>query len=301
MSDYLAAPYKHVLEKLRDKVKGQYEFLVASACSSNHYLESRKMLKVFHEMVYPLYDNFTLVMFDLGLSPFERQQMEKYCRCQVVSFPFHELPKHVRKLKCYAWKPFIVTAMFEKADVIMWADASVRFNNHNQIRPFIERTKIRGVQVRGDSRRVMARTAFHTMPFMFEAFGDSPCAFMPFRQLEATFFTMHREALIRRAILQPWVACAARSDCICQPNYLATHPCHNDIALQKDHIGYCNRFDQSALSIVMGKLFRDKLYHFTPDVEYFQFVARGDRELYFPNEHLPASYEAYLLSHRETN
>ena len=45
--------------------------------------------------------------------------------------------------------------------------------------------------------------------------------------------------------------------------------------------GVCHRWEQSALSVVLARLFREKYYHFAVDVNWFLSVQRGDRVRYF--------------------
>ena len=278
LSENILKSARPALEKLSSQVKGNYDVIIASAVSSNHYLEIQKMLKEFHKSLYPVLKNFTLVIVDIGLTKYEKIRMEKHCRCQVISFPFNELPPHFRNLRCFAWKPYIIAAMLSKTEVVMWADSSTRFTKPELVNEYVVRTKSRGVQIRCGN---MARTPYHTVPAMFEAYGDSPCAHFTFRMVEANFGLFHSEPLVVRAVVEPWLACASRADCMCPPDY--DYEDHHDCSWpQLDReIGICNRFDQSALSIVLEKLFRENLYHFAVNMESSQATRRHDKASYF--------------------
>ena len=89
----------------------------------------------------------------------------------------------------------------------MWTDASITITNGTEFLSAIDRTKIRGVQQRCNPGG--KPNPHYTLPQMFEAFGDSPCAHLSFQQCETGFGLYHREPLIRHAVIGAWLACAA--------------------------------------------------------------------------------------------
>ena len=236
------------------------------------------MIENFHETLFPVLQNFLMVIYDIGLEESQRREMEKHCRCKVVTFPFDMVPDHAREILCYAWKPFILAAHLEQAEVLMWADASVRFINPQNIPTIIQRTKERGIQQKTVERS--HPLPFYTIPMIFEHFQDSPCAYMSFQMVEANFMLFHREPLIRRAVIQPLLACAGRPDCMCPPEFTGRKFCQF-IRQPLDTIGLSNCFDQSALTLILAKLFREKYEHFIVDTSYVQETHRGDRRDYF--------------------
>ena len=104
------------------------------------------------------------------------------CRCTVVGFPFPRLPPQVATLRCYSWKVFAIAAHYAQAEVTVWLDSSIRVNNSTAFVTMVTRAKQRGIQQRCVYPR-MTRNILHTLPAMFEAFGDSPCAHSNFRQV----------------------------------------------------------------------------------------------------------------------
>ena len=134
--------------------------------------------------------NFSMVIYDLGLKKEERADMEKYCRCTVISFPFDKFQSHVKNLRCFAWKMLIAAAHIDQAEVIHWGDTSAtELKGHGQdINKVIETTKMRGVQAQiGGMENV-----YHTIPSLFESMGDSPYVHMDFKQIYGTLFFWHR-------------------------------------------------------------------------------------------------------------
>ena len=106
---------------------------------------------------------------------------------------------------------------------------------------------------------------------------------MIFVQVEANFILLHNEPLVRRGVVQPWVACAARRDCMCPPDHSATLICDAPVGPNQTQIGLCNRFDQSALTTILSKMFREALYHVVVPIaanEKVHYILRGDGNMY---------------------
>ncbi|XP_071113723.1 uncharacterized protein [Haliotis cracherodii] len=120
--------------------------MFVTASSSNHYNESQGLIRNLQQNVFPLINNYTFVIYDLGLLPWQRQQLQKHCHCELRNFPLKFLPSRLQNLKCYTWKPMIVQANLPKADILVWMDASVRFSN-NIIKPLLDDVERRGIVI----------------------------------------------------------------------------------------------------------------------------------------------------------
>ena len=243
------------------------------------------MLENLHKTVFPFLSNFSLIVYDLGLAQNERKQYQKYCKCQLLTFPFEKLPDHFRQLKVFAWKVFIIAAHFEQAEVTMWTDASIVTTNTSALLATIEKTRSSGVQQRCNKKiehfAAPPNPAF-TLPHLFEAFGDSPCAHTAFHQCEGGFGLYHREPLVRHAVIEPWLACAFSTNCI-MPAGGACFPTFSRFSEYSGMIGVCHRNDQSAISLILAKLFREKFHHFAIETDTFQRVDKYQRANYFPS------------------
>lgn len=262
----LQAKYQIVIHQMRARVNGSYEVAVLHGLSSNHFDESLAMLAQLQHNTFPLLKNFTLIVYDLGLEPLQLKKYEAFCKCRLLPFPFRQLPRYFGILKVCAWKVFIIAAHYENAEVTIWADASVEVLNGSGVVAAINKTKIFGIQ----------QTLWHlnavpnphrTFPQMFEFFGDSPCAHLHFPQMTGGLGFYHREPLVRHAVISPWVRCAADRDCIMPlpfPEGLYCRPA------PPRTIGVCHRNDQAALSIIMAKLFREKIYNFVTCLDFEQ-------------------------------
>ncbi|XP_035825407.1 uncharacterized protein LOC118477609 [Aplysia californica] len=118
---------------------------------------------------------------------------------------------------------------------------------------------------------------------MFYYFGDKPCAHEPYHQVAGGFGIYHNEPLVRQAILTPWLACGLVKNCICPRNQRSVQFCpRGKAALGLPKYARCHRTDQSALTIILAKLFvRDFPHAVMKNRNKFYSVERGDRSNYF--------------------
>ena len=276
----LNAKYQAVLSTMAAEIPHYSEVVMVSAVSSNHYLESQAMLYNLHHNVFPHLKNFTFIYYNLGLLPAERRYLANICRCLMIDFPYHLFPNFLSYLKCYTWKPLIVNAVIQRAELVFWVDASIRFKQDPaHLMSLLERAKNRGVQM-GWSKTTISKT---TLPSMFHFFGDEACAYVSYNQGLSGVVIYHNEWMIRRMVLQPWAACALSGQCMCPQTgvdlFQARITCHQDRG--KYFYGICHRFDQSALSILLTKLYQDHVDHIIlRDIEQFLDIKRGDERPY---------------------
>ena len=279
--------YIDILNHMRKQVTSTQDLIIVHALSSNHFNETQAMLKDLHTKVFPILKNFTLVIYDLGLKQNELLLLKKHCRCTVVQFPFQKLPTYFRTLKCFAWKIFIIAAHYEQANVTIWVDASLSTTDVSGIEMLIDRARTRGIQQRSN-RNLAALNPVHTLPQMFEAFGDSPCAHLSFHQCETGFGVYHKEPLIRHAVIKPWLACASREFCICPVNQTLVQ---KPFPAPEGTLGRCMRNDQSAITIILASLFREKFDHFVHSTHWFQKTDRAQTSDYFSQLETSATWK----------
>ncbi|XP_067673931.1 uncharacterized protein [Haliotis asinina] len=246
--------------------------MFVTATSSNHFYESQALIRNLHRNVFPLINNYTFVLYDLGLAVSEREQMEKYCRCEVRSFPLEFMPSRLKNLQCYTWKPIIIQANLHKTDILVWMDASVRFSN-NIIKPLLDDVEIQGLVIASGTNSVGQHTLQVTMNYMKE----DVCTLAPVYEHEATFIMFHNEQWVREAVVKPWAACAMTAKCMCPRDPEQDKFC--DVNIHKYH--KCHRFDQSGINIILAKLFRDHTSSFISPFYDYVSLERGDSYRYF--------------------
>lgn len=78
-----------------------------TAFDSSHYIEGQELIQGLSE-VRKKYPDIKLYIFDLGLKPHHKEQLQATCRCTIQTFPFEKFPDHVHWMKGYAWKPLSI-------------------------------------------------------------------------------------------------------------------------------------------------------------------------------------------------
>ncbi|XP_046565825.1 uncharacterized protein LOC124274501 [Haliotis rubra] len=242
-----------------------------TAASTNHFFESQAMIKNLHERVFPLLTNYSFVYYDLGLTTEQRSQVERFCRCEVRTFPLSAMPPRLQQLKCYTWKPLIINANLPTAEHLVWTDASVRFQG-DSILTLLKELDIKGVTI----NRADWSIGQHTTKDMMNYFGERTCKFSHTVEPGAFFIMLKNDRFIRNAVVKPWVACALSPKCMCPDNHKSLLHCRGEIRKYSK----CHRFDQSAIGIILVKLFRDHEISVTIPLKLIK-VRRGNKEKYF--------------------
>ncbi|GFR68242.1 hypothetical protein ElyMa_005603500 [Elysia marginata] len=172
----------------------------------------------------------------------------------------------------------MATAISGYYDIILVSAFSSNHYKEAQILlEYIERTRQLGLQQRYGP--LGAPNPYHTLTQMFGYFGDSPCAHMAFPQVETGFGIYHKEPLVQHAILDPWYACAVRAACICPVEQRSVQICGRFKGSKK--IGLCMRNEQSGISIILAKLFREKYRAIVVRADSFQKAMREHKYPYF--------------------
>uniref|UniRef100_A0A2C9KH96 Uncharacterized protein n=1 Tax=Biomphalaria glabrata TaxID=6526 RepID=A0A2C9KH96_BIOGL len=272
----ISEEYRNAIRNMTDEISGYYDIIIVGGLSSNHYREAQSLMKHVHEELFPVLKNFSFVVYNLGLTEEEASKVRQHCRCQFVRFPFERFPPHFKTLKCFGFKPTLVRALIEKANIVLWTDTVFKISRN--ITTVIDRARTMGIQ------QMYLPTNYpnpsHTLEQTFHFFGDSPCAHMAFNQVAGGFGIYHNELLTKRAILDPWYACALKAECTCPVDQRKVQRCPYPYSTKK--IGLCQRNDQSSMTLILSKLFREK---------YFDFVINLNR--FNPKSKIPAFYNYF--------
>ncbi|XP_067672322.1 uncharacterized protein [Haliotis asinina] len=221
---------------------------VVLAASANHYQELQALLYNMHTVV-NRDGRLKVVLYDLGLDPFQLKQMHRHCKCEVRPFPFHDFPAHVRDLTVYSWKPVLVQLALKQWNFIMYLDASIRL-----LTPYLQElfdvAWHRGILV-SNTEHESFKMVEHTDPRTFGFFGEKPCYFEKIPEKQAGFLLLRRSRLLELSIIRPWVECALSLECIAPQGSKINWFC----SYYRHYFGECHRFDQSALNIVVSRIF----------------------------------------------
>ena len=222
--------------------------VIVTGASENHFPETQALFENIHLQVLPKYRNLKIIFYDLGLGYKSRHLLQKYCKCEVRTFPFHEYPIHVSKLSTYTWKPIIIQLVLKEFASVIWADASVRFTRPNLESFFFNSTDL-GIKVYPGWGSIAQRTQLETFHYL----GENPCLFdVP--EKEATVVFVKRSQFTLKYIIRPWVSCALATGCM-------AHPCSSLMFLcttKSLEFGCCHRFDQSIIGIILTRLFHSQ-------------------------------------------
>ncbi|KAK7103462.1 hypothetical protein V1264_018349 [Littorina saxatilis] len=229
-----------------------HKYIFATASSSHYSNKLRTLVANLKQRLFPKVDNFTFVVFDLGLTTDQRKEIQKTCGCQMIDFPFSALPSFVKELKCYAWKPLIVNALLAKSEFTVWMDTSVLWSADADVTSIFQRLKERGMLFARDGLGTIAQ---RTQESTFQHFGDRSCQYEPYDEVYATYGFFRNEPFVREAVVKPWVSCALKWTCLCIPDHLSKLHCGHKLPRARSA---CHRFDQSALGIIVSKLYQNK-------------------------------------------
>ncbi|XP_076473055.1 uncharacterized protein LOC143302325 [Babylonia areolata] len=230
-----------------------HKYIFVTGESSNHYQEMQALLNSSFENLFPQMkgENYTFVVYNLGLTPKQRNQTKKHCRCTVIDFPFAGLPSFFKNLRCYVWKPIIVASLLEKAEYLVWMDASIRWQETTPVLKMFSRAKYHGYQTRENGGSIAVRT----QEGMAKFFGDELCQYSPFGELPTGLMFLYNDRFTREAILKPWLSCAFNTDCMCIKDSARLGNCGRKI---KGRYAVCHRWEQSSIGMIFSKLFLDK-------------------------------------------
>uniref|UniRef100_A0A2C9L2P1 Uncharacterized protein n=1 Tax=Biomphalaria glabrata TaxID=6526 RepID=A0A2C9L2P1_BIOGL len=196
------------------------DVIILSASSENHYDEMQAMFQNLHTVVYHNMANFTMVLFDIGLTKEQRS-----------------------------------TASIVKArKYLVYQDASVRWLNDFHIT--FDRTNKYGHQM--FRYRNSIRSTLNTYQQMFQFMDEDPCTFTPYPEFHATSMLHKNDQLVIKTVLEPWARCALEETCMCPVEPSKSIVCKRDSFIQHR----CHRFDLSAITLIMGKMYGDDIYRF---------------------------------------
>ncbi|KAL3883555.1 hypothetical protein ACJMK2_029808 [Sinanodonta woodiana] len=244
--------------------------VIVTAASSNHFLEVQALMQNLHSVVFPKYKNVKFIFYDIGLSKNETEMVKKHCRCEYRLFPFEKYPEHLKILKGYTFKPLIAQTVLNEYGFVMWIDASIRFLT-GDLDSLFEMAMKDGVKIIAGSLGVGHRTD----PTIFKFLREDPCLYADKIEMQATFFLIYRTCFVIDTIMRPWVSCALTSGCMYFPGSQDRLSCVNEKGL-----GFCHRFDQSIMSIILWRLFHADFGRILIPGTFFD-VQREHTERYF--------------------
>ena len=204
-------------------------FVLVTAASSSYF----DRLQNFIGSVHFFEPSAQLLVYDLSLTPKQRNALECMQSMTVVDFPFDLYPRHVRNLYNYAWKLLMLELAFNTttAEAVLLLDSGVELR-----RPFalsdIKRQMVeRGYWLAKQSNKIDKKTRKET----WELLGVSEAVIKGKGFCAGGLNGFMRNSAAYREVLLPAIACAKDDRCIApEGSGRATH-----------------NFDQSVLSVLV--------------------------------------------------
>ena len=67
--------------------------------------------------------NLQIVIYDLGLTDEQRNDMVKWRNVEVRTFDYDRYPEHVKNKKTFAWKPLLIKDALTQSDCVLYLDS----------------------------------------------------------------------------------------------------------------------------------------------------------------------------------
>ena len=248
--------------------------VVVSSVSSNHFREIKDMIASVQTQM----PNTTLIVYSLGLTATETQELTSYCNLELRTFNFDKYPalNYSRiNLQHYGWKPLVVQEVAAEYEVIMYFDASVRLVSPisgsllmylSSLRPAFISGSLFGNGIICDEPElpdypIVSFTHNGMLEYLFpKKSQDLPALRQELAlwgHIESGCWLMWFTSEMREKILNNWVDCALHQECMAPQNtsiWNCTYERLDEYAPRGEFIG-CHRYDQSALNVILYREF----------------------------------------------
>ena len=220
---------------------------VVSAVSENHAEETHDMIA----SVAARMPTRGLLLYDLSLTTKSKIVLESFCNVSVRDYRkdlFRDLLGHILE---YRWKPLLTLAAFQEFDGFIWADASMRFKL-----PVESLVLVRfGIGFVGTTEESASPVGAYTHNGTLAALGvQRSVVARSWMTIGGTHIHINGNDL-SPVLLRHYVACSFEPQCVAPKGaVLSVFSCRKNERWQDHYIG-CHRFDQSALSVILSKVF----------------------------------------------
>ncbi|KAE9548917.1 hypothetical protein FO519_007862 [Halicephalobus sp. NKZ332] len=208
-----------------------------------------------------IFDREKIIVYNIGLEPFQVEILQKICNVFVENFPFEKFPNYFKILNHYRWKPIVIAMALKKYGHIIYADTSVIFKSSSFLRipsdfSFFNEKRERSPYLLHSSTGhtiypVTMSSIYDYFPTDIEKMKSTP-------MYEAGLVTVFRT---RRALklLKWYVLCALEKNCMVPST---TNPIHYCGSMKSSESPECHRFDQSVINVLLANqyLFNVKRY-----------------------------------------
>ena len=221
--------------------------VIVTGISSNHFQEVQAMIASVQEHL----PNTKLIIYNLGLNDEAISSVKKYCNVELRRFNFSQYPKHVSKLRSYAFKSLIIKDVTQQYKVVMWADASIRMKAH--LPDYLLRSLKEFPFVSGSRSGHSTISLTHDSMLKYLNITKSRNELASHISFEGGIFLIWANTLLKQHFLRYLVDCVIHLECI-SPQGARKVRC--DFSKENDGTFIrCHRFDQSALNMILVREF----------------------------------------------
>ncbi|KAH3827209.1 uncharacterized protein LOC127881861 [Dreissena polymorpha] len=222
---------------------------IVTAVSSDDFYHVQSLIRQWREEIKKSHPTTKFIIYDIGLYESELNLIKAHCECDVRHFDAKIFPNHVADIRNFAYRPIIIQSIIEEFGSILWLNPNMlltRASDLNQL-------KYRGkrdffVWTQPDYVNTLA----YTDPAMFTYMKESRCCFSDSGLVDVSTMVFYRTNTSWGDVLKPWLMCALSASCIAPP----TARYSGCFELRAPRTTGCHRYDQSALSIVLERMFQ---------------------------------------------
>ncbi|CAF2952937.1 unnamed protein product [Rotaria sp. Silwood2] len=244
ISNYLSDGFKNkhlTYDKIsKDKIQKP---VIILATNSKYYSRLQASMHTVSDYL----SDYTIAIYDLGLSPTELTMIKENCeKCIIFPFPFAQIESvaaHIQYVPNFAWKPIVIQDAVRRFGSIIYGDTSVRYKTSNFDRLLIDNL------IRGFSCRELPGHYLpcFTLSGTFSWFNEIFSSYDDIYIAEAGFVAV-TDNFLSRLVLKTWVTCALDSSCITP--ILSSTKCKHVNGTTNKH-----RYDQSVMVIALSFYF----------------------------------------------
>ena len=227
-----------------------HRFPIIGAVSDNHKTEMLGMIATAQKKM-PLRG---ILLYDLGLTNSSIKQLNDLCNVTVRHYRRNLYQDLVSNLRHYRFKPLLIFSAMAEFGGAIYVDASIRFNGMFRNIPLFRHGHGFVGFIEGSRAHIHSFT------------HDGMLRYFNVTRKQVTDVTLAigglsiwlGESPVAQLILHNWFLCILDVKCIAPPGSVLG-PCNWTLSHMPGRFVGCHRYDQSALSVVLLKMFGEKL------------------------------------------
>ena len=227
-----------------------HRFPIIGALSDNHKTEMLGMVST-AQKVMPLRG---ILLYDLGLTNTTIKQLSDLCNVTVRHYRRDLYQYLVSNLRHYRFKPLLIFSAMAEFGGVIYADSSIRFRHEFDEIPLFRH----GHGFVGFVELSITPIHAFTHDGMLRYFNVTRKQVTDVALAIGGLSMWLGESPVAQLILHNWFRCALDVKCIAPPGSVLW-PCNGTLSHIPGRFIGCHRYDQSSLSVVLFKMFGERL------------------------------------------